>query len=143
MEGSSAGQRGRERRGGGGRAGTGRTLTTGLARAELALEEARELELSWPPRSEGCPHSPPPGRRTETKGQGQQRHSDSGDPHQRPPLVEVSHVQSGKDRGEHGQQAPHGKEGCISKLQINAREGQKIKLVIISKGQNSWASRRK
>lgn len=42
---------------------TGRTLTTGLARAELALEEARELELRWPPRSEGCPRSPPSGRR--------------------------------------------------------------------------------
>lgn len=31
------------------------TLTTGLARAELALEEARELELRWPQGSEGCP----------------------------------------------------------------------------------------
>lgn len=35
------------------RAGAG-TLTTGLARAELALEDARELELRWPPCSEGC-----------------------------------------------------------------------------------------
>lgn len=29
-------------------------LTTGLARAELALEEARELQLRWPLYSEGC-----------------------------------------------------------------------------------------
>ncbi|KAL0625005.1 hypothetical protein AAY473_004057 [Plecturocebus cupreus] len=29
----------------------------GLARAELALEEVRELELRWPLYSEGCPHS--------------------------------------------------------------------------------------
>lgn len=33
---------------------SGSTLTTGLALAELALEEARELELRWPPYSEGC-----------------------------------------------------------------------------------------
>lgn len=32
-------------------------LTTGLARAELALEEARELEVRWPLYSEGCPRS--------------------------------------------------------------------------------------
>lgn len=46
------------------------SLTTGLARAELALEEARELELRWPLCSEGCPHSPQGRRKTETKGQG-------------------------------------------------------------------------
>lgn len=45
------------------------TLTTGLARAELALEEARELELRWPLCSEGCAHSPAGRRQTERKGQ--------------------------------------------------------------------------
>lgn len=43
------------------------------------------------------------------------------------PLVEVSHVQCGKDRGEHGHQAPREKESCVSKLQIKAREEQKKK----------------
>lgn len=45
------------------------TLTTGLARAELALEEARELELRWPLCSEGCVHSPVGRRQAERKGQ--------------------------------------------------------------------------
>lgn len=54
-------RRARQRAGGAGRkeaksSRAGGQLTTGLARAELALEEARELELRWPLYSEGCPH---------------------------------------------------------------------------------------
>lgn len=46
-------QRGRTKEGSRRAAGSGSRLTTGLARAELALEEARELELRWPLYSEG------------------------------------------------------------------------------------------
>lgn len=60
------------------------------------------------------------------------------------PLVEVSHVQCGKDRGEHGHQAPREKESCVSKLQIKAREEQKKKISpSIKRTQNSWGARRK
>lgn len=51
-------------------------LTTGLARAELALEEARELELRWPLYSEGWP--PPRDTQIERKEQGQQRSQENG-----------------------------------------------------------------
>lgn len=60
----------------------GGALTTGLARAELALEETRELELRWPLCSEGCPHGPAPDTQTETKGQSQQRCVQDGGPRQ-------------------------------------------------------------
>lgn len=48
---------------------SGSTLTTGLALAELAREEARELELRWPPYSEGC-HEATPGCADRNKGTG-------------------------------------------------------------------------
>lgn len=103
------------RRAGGGRnkaegSGAGGTLTTGLARAELALEEARELELRWPPCSEGCPHSPPPppGRRQKQRDRVSRATASA-----EAPSVEVSHVPCRKDRGEHREQAPLGKEGCV------------------------------
>lgn len=60
----------------------GGALTTGLARAELALDDARELELRWPLCSEGCPHSPAPDTQTETEGQSQQRCTEAGGPRQ-------------------------------------------------------------
>lgn len=44
-------------------------LTTGLARAELPLEELRELDLKWPLCSEGCPPSWPRDTQMETKEQ--------------------------------------------------------------------------
>lgn len=66
---------------GGGGKGRG-TLTTGLARAELALEGARELGLRWPLCSEGCPQGTAPDTQTETKGQGQQRCRGDGAPRQ-------------------------------------------------------------
>ena len=44
-------------------------LTTGLARAELALEEERELDLKWPLSSEACPPSWPRDTETETEEQ--------------------------------------------------------------------------
>lgn len=47
----------------------GSTLTTGLALAELALEEARELELRWPLYSEGC-HRATTGCTDRNKGTG-------------------------------------------------------------------------
>lgn len=102
------------RRAGGGRnkaegSGAGGTLTTGLARAELALEEARELELRWPPCSEGCPHSPPPPGRRQKQRDRVSRATASAEA----PSVEVSHVPCRKDRGEHREQAPLGKEGCV------------------------------
>lgn len=72
------------------------------------------------------PTQPAVGTQTETKGQGQQGSATAEAPTSGP-LVEVSHVQCGKDRGEHGHQAPREKEGCVSKLQIKAREEQKKK----------------
>ena len=44
-------------------------LTTGLARAELAVEEARELDLKWPLSSEACPPSWPQDAEAETEEQ--------------------------------------------------------------------------
>lgn len=71
----------------------GGALTTGLARAELALDDARELELRWPLCSEGCPHSPAPDTQTETKGQSEQRRTEAGGPAKCSISCEVSHAQ--------------------------------------------------
>lgn len=62
-------QRGRRKEGSRRAAGPGSRLTTGLARAELALEEARELELRWLLYSEGY-HGATTGCRDRNKGTG-------------------------------------------------------------------------
>lgn len=77
----------------------GGALTTGLARAELALDDARELELRWPLCSEGCPHSPAPDTQTETEGQSQQRRTEAGGPAKCSVSCEVSHAQCRRQGG--------------------------------------------
>lgn len=66
-----------------------RALTTGLARAELALEDARELGLRGRLHSEGCPQGTVPDTQTETEGQGQRRRPGTQPPAKRPVSCEV------------------------------------------------------
>lgn len=66
-----------------------RALTTGLARAELALEDARELGLRGRLRSEGCPQGAVPDTQAETEGQGQRRRPGTQPPAKRPVSCEV------------------------------------------------------
>lgn len=80
-------------------AGAGDALTTGLARAELALEEERELDLRWPLGSEGWPGTQPAtGHADRNKGTGQQRCRENGGHTTDAPVSgEVSHAHPGKE----------------------------------------------
>lgn len=101
------------------------TLTTGLARAELALDEARELELRWPPCSEGCPHS---------RSRNADRNKGTGSAEL---LVREQGGQprapGRKDRGECAEQAPLAKEDCVAYSCKYMPAKNRKKLVIISK----------
>lgn len=85
------------------------TLTTGLARAELALEEARELEFGWPLGSEGCPHSPPPGRADRNKGTGSAKVRWGRATQPRFRETERSATCKAEEGGQRGAQVPLGK----------------------------------